>query len=176
MVPGDALIISGTIGDHGIAVLTAREQLGLTSPVRSDAAPLCLLAKKIFPFGHAIKFMRDPTRGGLGTVLCELAGSSGLSMEIREELIPVRNEVRSVCEILGFDPLYVANEGKVLLVAARKSAAKILKALRSHPLGREASLIGEVKQEPARKVVLLTRAGGRRLVDMLSGEQLPRIC
>jgi hydrogenase expression/formation protein HypE len=176
LVPGDAVIVSGTIGDHGIAVLTAREELGLTSPVKSDAAPLCLLAKKLVGFGDAIKFMRDPTRGGLATVLCELARSSGLCIEVSEKCIPVRNEVRSICEILGFDPLYVANEGKMLLVVSAKAAEKILRALRGHPLGRKARLIGEVKRGPGGKVVLLTNAGGRRLVDMLSGEQLPRIC
>lgn len=176
IAPGDVVIVSGTLGDHGIAVLAAREELGLTSPVKSDAAPLCLLAEKIFRFGGAIRFMRDPTRGGLATVLCEIAHSAGLSIEVREESIPVRKEVQSICEILGFDPLYVANEGKMVLIVSRKEAGKVLEALRAHPLGRRASVVGEVKRSPAGRVVLLTRAGGRRLIEMLSGEQLPRIC
>ncbi len=174
--PGDLVLVSGTIGDHGIAVLMAREQLGIKSSVRSDAAPLCLLTKKLRGFGRSIKFMRDPTRGGLATALCELAKSSRHSIEIREESIPMRDDVKSSCDILGFDPLYIANEGKLLLVVSRKAAGKVIDVMRLHPLGRKADIIGEIKAAPCGKVVLHTLAGGRRLVDMLSGEQLPRIC
>jgi hydrogenase expression/formation protein HypE len=174
--PGDLVLISGTIGDHGIAVLMAREQLGIKSSVRSDAAPLYLLTKKLGTFGRSIKFMRDPTRGGLATALCELAKSSRYSIEVREESIPIREDVRSACDILGFDPLYIANEGKLLLVVSRKIAGKVIDVMRLHSLGRKADVIGEIKSAPTGKVVLHTLAGGRRLVDMLSGEQLPRIC
>jgi hydrogenase expression/formation protein HypE len=174
--PGDAVLISGFIGDHGIAVLTAREHLDLRSPVESDAAPLWLLTRKLVGFGRSIRFMRDPTRGGVATTLCELARTSGVSVEIREERIPVRDEVKGICDILGFDPLYLANEGKLLLVVSKRSAAEILRVMRAHPLGRNANIIGEVKEQPAGRVIMRTSAGGRRIVSMLSGEQLPRIC
>jgi len=174
--PGDRVLVSGPIGDHGIAVLAVRERLALSTPVRSDAASIWPLVEKLLDLGGSIKFMRDPTRGGLATVLCELAKSSGHSIEIREDAIPVRDEVRGICEILGFDPLYVANEGKLVLVVSKKGAERALDILCSHPLGQEASIVGEVKEGPRGLVVLHTRAGGRRLVDMLSGEQLPRIC
>ncbi len=173
---GDAILVSGFLGDHGIAVLLAREQLAVRSSIESDAAPLWLLTKNLLGFGRAIRFMRDPTRGGLVTSLCELAAASGFSLSIDEEQVPVRDEVRSVCEILGFDPLYIANEGKLLLVASGKSAGKILDTMKAHPLGRNAAIIGEVTDTPPGKVILHTRAGGRRLMDLLSGEQLPRIC
>ena len=173
---GDRVLVSGPIGDHGIAVLAARERLALSTPVRSDAASIWPLVEKLLVLGGSIKFMRDPTRGGLATVLCELAKSSGHSIEIREDAIPVRDEVRGICEILGFDPLYVANEGKLVLVVSKKGAERALGIIRGHPLGQEASIVGEVKEGPRGLVVLHTRVGGRRLVDMLSGEQLPRIC
>jgi hydrogenase expression/formation protein HypE len=176
IAPGDRIVVSGTIGDHGIAVLAARERLTLASPVESDVAPLWLLVREILERGEAIRFMRDPTRGGLATALCELASASGRGIEIDEAAIPVRGAVRGICEILGFDPLYVANEGKLLLVCAPGAADGIVETMRRHPLGTDAAVIGGVVEEPPGRVVLRTAAGGRRLVDMLSGEQLPRIC
>jgi hydrogenase expression/formation protein HypE len=173
---GDRILVSGSVGDHGIAVLSAREQLHVTSPVVSDVAPLWSLIRDLLDFGPAIRFMRDPTRGGLATALCELARSAALGIEIREADIPVRDTVRSLCEVLGFDPLYIANEGKLLLVAAASRADRILDRMRNHPLGTNAADIGGVVDTSTGKVVMHTTAGGRRLVDMLSGEQLPRIC
>lgn len=174
--PGDRVIVSGTIGDHGIAVLMAREELAVKSPVRSDVAPICLLTNRLLGYGRSIRFMRDPTRGGLATALCEVAKGAGISIELDENSIPVTKSVQSVCEILGFDPLYVANEGKLIVIVAKKAAEEVLRTMRAHSLGRKAEIIGEVKEGPAGRVVMNTLAGGRRLVDMLTGEQLPRIC
>ncbi|MBW7957912.1 MAG: hydrogenase expression/formation protein HypE [Deltaproteobacteria bacterium] len=174
---GDAVIVSGTMGDHGIAILTHREGIRMETPVESDCAALHTLAKAVLdaePSG--VRAMRDPTRGGLATVLNEFASSSGLSISVREDDIPIKEAVRGACEILGFDPLYLANEGKLVAVVSRESADSVLKAMRSHPNGRDAAIIGTVEEEPKARVLIETSIGNKRILDMLSGEQLPRIC
>ncbi|MBI5643426.1 MAG: hydrogenase expression/formation protein HypE [Deltaproteobacteria bacterium] len=174
--PGDVIIVSGTIGDHGIAIMTHREGIQMDVPVDSDCAPLHNLTSDMLNAADGIKAMRDPTRGGLATVLNEFASACGFSMNIREDDVPVREAVKGACEILGFDPLYLANEGKLVAVASKESAEKILLAMKKNPLGKDAAIIGEVKAEPKGKVLLETSIGNRRILDMLSGEQLPRIC
>jgi hydrogenase expression/formation protein HypE len=174
--PGDAVLVSGPLGDHGMAVLSARGQLGFTIDVESDVAPLNGLIEAVFASGAEIHVMRDPTRGGLATTLNEIARQSGVSITLEEASIPVRPAVASACELLGFDPLYVANEGRLIVIAAAGGAAAALKALRGHPLGAEAQPIGVVEPGPAGRVRLRTRLGTTRVVEMLSGEMLPRIC
>lgn len=174
--PGDAVIVSGTIGDHGVAILTHREGIMMDSPVESDCAPLHGLVKDMLEKAGGVKAMRDPTRGGLATILNELASQSGTAISVREDDIPVRDEVRGACEILGFDPLYLANEGKLVAVVAEEAAAKVLDVMRKHPLGAGAARIGTVEEKPAGKLLLETSIGNRRIVEKLSGEQLPRIC
>jgi hydrogenase expression/formation protein HypE len=178
IAPGDKILINGTVGDHGLAVTAAREDFDLSTPLLSDCAPLAGLTERLFsaPAGKGIRFMRDPTRGGLATVICELAESRQVGIDLNEEAIPVREEVRGLCELLGYDPLYVANEGKCVVAASAETAEKLLAVMREDPLGREAAIIGEVTSEHPGETVLLTAAGGRRKVDMLSGGQLPRIC
>ncbi len=173
--PGDAVLISGAIGDHGIAVLSAREGLGFETDLKSDVAPLNGLVAAMLAAGE-VHAMRDPTRGGLATSLVEIAAQSGVGVELDERTIPVRGPVRAACEILGFDPLYVANEGKLAAFVAEKDAEKILAAMRSHPYGAEAALIGRAREDPHHRVLLRTAIGGTRIVDMLPGEMLPRIC
>jgi hydrogenase expression/formation protein HypE len=173
--PGDVVIVSGTVGDHGMAVLAAREELYASPDLASDCAPLNGLIKAATG-ACMVKFMRDPTRGGLATALNELAAAAGVGLEVDEAAVPVGTAVRSACEILGFDPLYVANEGKVLMVVARKDADRCLEALVGHPLGSEAAIIGEAVDSHRGRVILRTSVGGRRVLDMLTGEQLPRIC
>ncbi len=174
--PGDVVILSGTLGDHGIAVLSARGELGLETDVQSDVAPLNHLIAQIIATSEHVHVLRDPTRGGAGTTLNEIARQSQTGIVIREDAIPVRPAVAAACEILGFDPLYVANEGKVLVIVARQDAARVLATLRAHPLGTAAAVIGEVVAEHPARVYLRSRIGGMRVVDLLSGEQLPRIC
>ena len=174
--PGDVLLLSGTIGDHGLAVLSARGGLALGVDVASDVAPLNGLVEAMFAARSDIHVMRDPTRGGLATTLNEISRQSGVSLSIDEDAIPVRPAVASACEVLGFDPLYVANEGKLVAIAPAEAAAELLAAMRAHRLGREARLIGRVEAGPEARVYLRTRLGTRRVVDMLSGEMLPRIC
>jgi hydrogenase expression/formation protein HypE len=174
--PGDRVLVSGTLGDHGFAVLVARGELKLESALRSDTAPLHELAGSLTEFGPALRWMRDPTRGGLATALNELAGATRLTIRLDEGAIPIRAEVAGAAEILGIDPLYVANEGKLIAVVAPEAAHEALSALRSHPLGRDASLIGEVGSAEEGLVVLETALGGSRIVDMLVGDPLPRIC
>ncbi len=174
--PGDRILLSGTMGDHYVAVLVARQRLSLSAPVLSDMAPLGgLLLPLIERFGCGIRFLRDPTRGGVGVTLNEMAASAKARFVLEEERLPVRESVRGVCEILGFDPLYLANEGKALLIVDSAVAEDALAALREHPLGREAAVIGEV-QEGAPGVRMRTLAGGVRAVDYPVGDQLPRIC
>jgi len=173
---GDAIILSGAIGDHGIAVLSARGDLGFQADVQSDIAPLNRLIAKIIAVSERIHVLRDPTRGGVATTLVEIARQSQIGIVIREDVIPVHPPVAAACEILGFDPLYVANEGKFLAIVAREVADQVLAAMRAHPLGADAALIGEVVDEHPGRVYLRSRIGGMRVVDMLSGEQLPRIC
>jgi hydrogenase expression/formation protein HypE len=174
--PGDAIILSGTIGDHGIAVLAAREKLFFGKGLRSDAAPLNNLVKTMTGHGAEIHAMRDPTRGGLATTLNEIAGQSNLGIRIIEERIPVHSEVAAACEILGYDPLYVANEGKLVACVAAENAEAVVEAMKKTRYGRDAAIIGEVIAEPRGRVVLKTRVGGTRIVAVLTGEMLPRIC
>jgi hydrogenase expression/formation protein HypE len=174
--PGDAVIVSGTVGDHGMAVMSRREGLSFSSPLESDCAPLNGLVAALLAAAPSLHCLRDPTRGGLTTALNELAARSGVGIEIEETRIPVRDPVRGLCELLGLDPLYVANEGKLVAVVPAEEAQAALAALRSHELGAEAAVIGLVVAEHPRRVVLRTPLGARRVLDMLVGEQLPRIC
>jgi len=174
--PGDIVIVSGTIGDHGIAIMSQREGLAFNTPLVSDCAPLSGLVVTLLEASPAVHCLRDPTRGGLATVLNELARRSEVGIEIEETHIPVRDAVRGMCELLGLDPLYVANEGKLVAVVAQEDAEKALAALRAHEYGTEAMIIGRAVAEHPRRVVVRTPLGARRIVDMLVGEQLPRIC
>lgn len=174
--PGDVVLLSGPIGDHGIAVLAARGELGFETGVQSDVAPLNHLISAMLAASREIHVLRDPTRGGLGTTLNEIARQSGVCIQIEERLIPIRPEVSAACEMLGFDPLYVANEGKLVAVVAPQEAEKILAAMRAAPYGEGACMIGEVRPEPQKRVLLKTPLGSTRVVDMLAGEMLPRIC
>ncbi len=179
--PGDRILINGFAGDHGIAILGERESLTFTSPVLSDAACLNGLIRDITR-NHDVHFMRDATRGGVATVLAELAalskrpGAHKMGISIDETAIPMREEVRGICEVFGYDPLYMANEGKVIAVVPGDQADAVLERMRRHPLGRDAAIIGSVVEDHPGKVVLRTEIGGKRLLDMLAGEQLPRIC
>ncbi len=173
---GDRVILSGTIGDHGIAVLSQREELSFSTQLESDCAPLGSLVAEMLAASSDIHCLRDPTRGGLATTLNELAKQSKVSIRIEEEKIPVREEVLAACEMLGFDPLYVANEGKLVAVVPARDADKILKAMRENHYGTGAAIIGEVKAEHPGRVVMKTCLGASRIVDMLVGDLLPRIC
>ena len=174
---GDKILLSGPVGDHGIAVMLAREELDIETDVQSDTAALhSLVADLMAAVGEGVHCLKDPTRGGLATSLNEIALASEVAVALDERLIPVRPGVRGACEILGLDPLTIANEGKLLAVVAAETAAPALKALRAHPLGREAALIGEVRAEPPAMVFLRTELGGTRVLDMLVGDPLPRIC
>ena len=174
--PGDRVLLSGTIGDHGFAVLVARGDLKLESTLESDTAPLNALTVSLAGLGPQLRWMRDPTRGGLATAMNELAATTGLAVRLDEQAIPVRPEVAGAAEILGIDPLYVANEGKLVAVVAPEAANDALARLRGHPLGVDAAIIGEVQSEPPGLVFLDTALGGSRIVDMLVGDPLPRIC
>lgn len=173
---GDAILINGPIGDHGIAVMAAREKLSLPAAVQSDCAPLASMVQALFSAGLTIHAMRDPTRGGVATTLNEIAGAAGVEIEIFEAAVPVRGEVTSACEIMGFDPLYLPNEGKLLAFVPAEQASAALDALRAQPLGRDARLIGRVIRKGVPRVIVRTEIGGRRILDMMVGEQLPRIC
>lgn len=174
--PGDRVLLSGTLADHGMAVMIARGDLHLAGDVVSDTAPVHELAASLLTLGDAVRWMRDPTRGGLATALNELAAQAGLAVRMREAALPVRPTVLAACEILGIDPLYVANEGKLIAVVADDAAADALALLRTHPLGADAVEIGIVAPEPEGMVVLETALGGSRIVDLLVGDPLPRIC
>src|ERR687893_240279 len=175
--PGDKILCSGTLGDHGAAILIARGDLELEAVVLSDTQPLTPLVQALKETaGLGLRFMRDPTRGGGGTVLNELARDSGFGVALWEERLPIRDVVHGACEILGIDPLYVANEGKLLAVVAPEAAEGALEALRGVEGGEEAQIIGEVREEPARMVIMHTQFGGTRMIDMLVGDPLPRIC
>jgi len=174
--PGDAILLSGTIGDHGVAIMSFRENLEFDTTVRSDTAALHGLVASMVEAVPGIRCLRDPTRGGLATTLNELAKQSRAGMRIRERDIPVRPEVAAACEFLGLDPLYVANEGKLVAICAAEDAERLLAAMRRHPLGQQAAMIGEVVADPHHFVQMETAFGGARVVDWLSGEQLPRIC
>lgn len=174
--PGDAVLLSGSLGDHGLAVLAQREHLSFDAPIQSDTAALHELVATMVATVPDIHCLRDPTRGGLASALNEIARQAGVGMRLREAAIPVHEPVRALCEFLGLDPLYVANEGKLLAICPAESANTLLTAMRAHPLGRETALIGEVVVDAHGFVEMETLFGGRRLVDWLGGEQLPRIC
>jgi hydrogenase expression/formation protein HypE len=174
--PGDRLLLSGTLADHGMAVMIARGDLRLEGDVESDTAPVHELAASLLELGGALRWMRDPTRGGLATALNELAAQAALGVRMREDALPIEPAVGAACEILGIDPLYVANEGKLVAVVAEEAAAEALELLRAHPLGARAVEIGVVEPEPEGMVILDTALGGSRIVDLLVGDPLPRIC
>jgi hydrogenase expression/formation protein HypE len=173
---GDKIIINGSIGDHGMAVLSARNDLNIKGEINSDCASLNGLIMKVLETTDGIRFMRDPTRGGLATVMAELVHGKNYSMMLEEDSIVVNPKVRGFCELLGFDPIYVANEGKVVIVVKPDDAGKVLSVIKDHELGREAAIIGEVSAEYPGKAWMQTGVGGKRILDMLAGEQLPRIC
>ncbi len=184
-LPGDAILLSGFIGDHGMTIMSTRESLAFGADLQSDTAALHgLVAAMLDPVrgamrGHparGIHVLRDPTRGGLATTLNEIAGQSRVGMLINEAAIPVRPQVEAACEFLGLDPLYVANEGKLVAIVAAEDADAVLAAMRAHPLGAHSARIGTVTEDPHHFVQMATRFGGRRVVDWLTGEQLPRIC
>ena len=174
--PGDLVLISGTIGDHGLTILSKREGLSFESSLKSDAAPLNHLVREMLQAGSQIHVLRDPTRGGLATTLNEIARQSRVGIEIYEEAVPIRGSVVAAAEILGLDPFYIANEGKLIAILPPAQAEAVLAAMKKNPYGRDAAVIGEVKAENPGKVVMKTIIGGKRLMDMLAGEQLPRIC
>lgn len=174
--PGDKVLLSGSIADHGITVLTQREGMNFDSPIVSDTAPLNHMVKRMLLVCEDIHVLRDPTRGGVGTALNEIAISSKVGIRIYENKIPVKDEVSGICELLGFDPLYIANEGKLLAFIEADSADEVLKTMRKDEFGKDACIIGEVISDNPGNVFMQTRIGGTRIVDMLTGEQLPRIC
>jgi len=174
--PGDKVILSGTIGDHGIAVISQREGLSFSTQLESDCAPLASLVAEMLGVSSNIHCMRDPTRGGLATTLNELAGQSGVSIRIEEEKLPIREEVHGACEMLGLDPLYVANEGKLVAIVSAGDAGRVLQTMQGNRYGGNAVIIGEVTAEHPGRVVMKTSLGSSRIVDMLVGDLLPRIC
>jgi len=174
--PGDVIILSGSIGDHGIAVLGARGELGFQSTIQSDVAPLNHLIAAMLNASNNVHVLRDPTRGGLATTLNEIASQSNVGILLKENAIPVHPEVRAACEMLGFDPLYIANEGKLIAIVAQEDSDAVLKAMRATKYGEDAVIIGEITSEPRGRVLLKTPLGSTRIVDMLAGEMLPRIC
>ena len=174
--PGDVILVSGTLGDHGMAIMAERESLGFESPIISDTAALHGLIAAMRASGAEIHVLRDPTRGGLATTLNEIARQSGVGMMLQEKALPVTPAVGAACEFLGLDPLYVANEGKLVAICPESDAEPLLNAMRSHPLGKGAAIVGSVHEDPHHFVQMTTAFGGKRIVDWLSGEQLPRIC
>jgi hydrogenase expression/formation protein HypE len=174
--PGDRVIVSGTIGDHGIAIMSVREGIEFETVLESDSAPLTDLVGVMLEACPDIRCMRDPTRGGLSSALNELADASGVGVRVRESSLPLKPEVKAACEMLGLDPLYVANEGKLIAVVPPDDTERVLSAMRGHRLGQNAAIIGEIVDDHAGMVVLQSLVGGERVVTMLSGEQLPRIC
>lgn len=176
--PGDDVIISGTIGDHGMAILAARKDFPITTQLQSDCAPLNHLIHKVMSSvpPASIRLMRDPTRGGIGTTLNEFVQDQPFGIVIDEDAIPVKNEVQIICEMTGYDPLYIANEGKVIIVASREVSTTIVSLLHKDPLGKDAAIIGKVTERIGGKVVMKTKIGSERIVDMLVGDMFPRIC
>ena len=174
--PGDVVLVNGVLGDHGAAILAARGDLALQTPIESDCAALHDLVAALLAAAPGVRFIRDATRGGLATLLNEVAAASRVAIEIDERLTPLREEVKGFCEILGLDPLYLANEGKIALIVPAAEAERALAAMRAHPLGANAVAIGKVIEGEPGRVTMRTLVGGRRIVDMLIGEQLPRIC
>ena len=174
--PGDRVLLSGSIGDHGIAVMAQREGIEFESAIVSDTASLHSLVAVMMRASSEIRCMRDPTRGGVSSTCNEIATQSGVGMELDESTILVRDEVRGACELLGLDPLYVANEGKLLAIVAPEAEERVLEAMHGHPLGRDATIVGRVTGEHRGLVTMRTSIGTTRIVDMLAGDQLPRIC
>lgn len=174
--PGDVVIINGTIGDHGSAIMQSRENIGFEADIVSDSAPLNGLIAEILQASTEIHCMRDATRGGLGAILAEIAASAGVRINISEQDIPVGENVRGICEILGLDPLFLANEGKVVVFCAAAEAAKVLAVMKEHQFGRDSAIIGNVEESSKGRVVLKTSIGGERVVDLPTGELVPRIC
>ncbi|MBM4170426.1 MAG: hydrogenase expression/formation protein HypE [Ignavibacteria bacterium] len=174
--PGDKIILSGKIAEHGIAIMSARENLEFESAIKSDTAPLNFLVEQMLQTSNKIHVLRDPTRGGIATVLNEIAAQSNLGISIEQEKIPIAEDVKAACEILGLDPLYIANEGKLIAFVDPEVADKMLKTMRSNEFGKDSSIIGVVTNENPKTVIMKTSIGSNRIVDMISGEQLPRIC
>ncbi len=174
--PGDLILLSGTIADHGVTILAKREGLRFDISVQSDSAPLNHLTRRMFESSRLIHVLRDPTRGGAATSLNEIAQASGVGIKLFEDKVPVKPEVRGMCELLGLDPLYLANEGKLLAFVAPQDAEAVLSVMQKDPVARDACIIGEVISDNPGRVFMQTRIGGKRIVDMLAGEQLPRIC
>ena len=174
--PGDRIILSGTIADHGMTVLTQREGVTFDSPLKSDTRPLNHMVSRMLSVSKDIHVLRDPTRGGVGTALNEIAGKSNVGIQIYEEKIPLKKETESICELLGFDPLYVANEGKLIAFVDADHAEEVFWAIKEDIHGKNAAFIGEVVSDHRGRVVMKTRIGGTRIIDMMTGQQLPRIC
>lgn len=174
--PGDKIIVSGMIGDHGVAVMSKRQGLSFATDIQSDTASLHELTALAIRIAPSLRVMRDPTRGGVAATLNELAEASELGVRLKEASLPIRPEVNGACELLGLDPLNVANEGKLIAICGAEHADDLLAAFRSHPLGKDAAIIGEMAEDPHHFVQMITALGGSRIVDWLSGEQLPRIC
>lgn len=174
--PGDRVILSGTMGDHGMAIMASRSELDIVADLKSDCAPLNHIIAALLEAVPGIRVLRDPTRGGVATTLNEIAVQSGVGIALDEAALPVRESVRAACDMLGLDPLYLANEGKFLAVVPGNEVDTVMNGLKKHPLGREASVIGQVVDEPRGKVYVNTVVGGKRLVDVLVADQLPRIC
>jgi hydrogenase expression/formation protein HypE len=174
--PGDAILVSGTLGDHGMAIMAGRDNLGFESPIVSDTAALHGLIEALLACGAELHVLRDPTRGGLATTLNEIARQSGVGMLLQEKALPVNPLVAAACEFLGLDPLYVANEGKLVAICTENDAETLLSAMHKHPLGAQAAIIGSVHEDPQHFVQMATALGGKRIVDWLTGDQLPRIC
>lgn len=173
---GDKIIISGTIGDHGMSIMCEREELGVSSEIKSDCASLYELTKEILNCSNNVKVMRDPTRGGLATTLKELVESSRMSMRINEEDIPVNDSVNNICDMLGLDPLYVANEGKLICIVAEEDSEKVLNVMKSLKIGENSEIIGEVINDGEKKLYYKTLIGAERVLERAKGEQIPRIC
>jgi len=173
---GDVILLNGYIADHGIAIMSARENLSFETSIKSDCAPLNSLVEKILAVSKNIHVLRDPTRGGVASALNEIAQKANVGILIEEDKIPIREEVKAACELLGFDPLYIANEGKLLAMVAEEDAGKVLNEMKKHPYGKDSTIIGKVTAENLKTVIMKTSIGSKRIVDMLSGEQLPRIC
>lgn len=176
IVAGDKIIINGTIADHGMTIMVARDFENFTTQIETDSACLNHLIKELIDANIDIKFMRDATRGGAATVLCEMVQNTNLGLEIEEDNIPINENVKGLCEVFGFDPLYVANEGKVIIVVAEKDADKAIEIMRENEHGKQSAIIGHITEENKGKAWLKTEIGGKRIIDMLAGEQLPRIC
>jgi hydrogenase expression/formation protein HypE len=174
--PGDAILVNGTLGDHGVAIMSSRENLEFETSIESDSAALHTLVADMVAAVPTIHCLRDPTRGGLATTLNELAQQSRVGMNLQETAIPIKPAVTAACELLGLDPLYVANEGKLICICAQENAQRVLQVMQAHPLGQQAAIIGQVVEDPHGFVQMETGFGGSRVVDWLAGEQLPRIC